>query len=169
MRGSLVAEALGLSPTAQCPPLPYPNESPTVFHRRNPASAAAIPAADKPLVAARRAGSLLSQPGPLTPLSADERLQRMIYFLEKARAAGKGDGGPFDAEAAVNALTDGKMQLSGTPDEIQAQLLVAQAMAALVKRALVYEEAPKNSPQEEPEPPRPEPIRDRATWDDLNK
>ena len=169
MRGSLVAEALGLYPTAQCPPLPYPNESPTVFTRRksSPAAPAAAATSDQPLVAARRAGSLLSRPGPLTPLSADERLQRMIYFLEKAREAGKGDGGSFDAEAAVNALTDGKMQLSGTPDEIQAQLLLAEAMAALVKRALVYQEATKKSPQ--PEQPRPQPIRQRQTWDDLDK
>ncbi len=85
----------------------------------------------------------------------------MVYFLEKAREAGNKGNGPFDAEAAAAALTEGKLQLSGTQEEIQAQLLLAQGAAAMVKRLLAYEEDPKKYPQPETEQARPQPIRNQ--------
>ena len=72
-------------------------------------------------------------------LDYDQRLASMIYLLGKAREAGNKGDGPFDVEAARKALVTGKLRLSGTREQIGAQLLLAHAMAVVVERALDYD------------------------------
>ena len=97
----------------------------------------------------------------LGSLGHRERLQALIYAFTKARDAGDKSDGEFDADAACRALDSGSLRLTGSREQIAAQLLLIEGASGLVNRALSYPVIETGQPALEPPKTGPVPIGDR--------
>ncbi len=117
----------------------------------------AVQPADTRLVQERRMQTI-------TTLSPSERLNALIYALNKVKQAGN-TGNNFDAEAALAVLDVGKLQLSGTPDQIHAQLLLIEAAKTVLSKAFAFDHEPQpvsatvDQERLPPEPPAADPMK----------
>ena len=73
----------------------------------------------------------------LRSLTNLDRVKALQAALRRAHAAGT--AGPyFDEQRALRALTESKMRLTGTPEQIQAQILVHRGLHVLLKSLFAY-------------------------------
>lgn len=89
----------------------------------------------------------------ISALTPSDRLATLIYALNKAKAAGQKHGKPFDPNAALAALKDGRFQLRGTQREIDAQLLIIEAATRVLERAFAYDTDPSAQDGQSPKGP----------------
>ncbi len=71
-------------------------------------------------------------------LSAQERLETLVYAFDRAASSGHTANG-FYADRAVQALRNGSLELSGSPDQVKARLHLVRAAATLIERASQYD------------------------------
>ena len=74
---------------------------------------------------------------PLLQLKNEDRLKALLAALKRAQKSAS--AGPyFDTDKALRALSTGRMQLRGTPDQIKAQLMINRGAYILLKRLFAH-------------------------------
>lgn len=106
------------------------NKPPTIDQDGHPAA----PVVAQPVVRAPAHAALTQeQMAAIAQLNNSDRLKALISALKRAQKAAT--AGPyFDPDSGIRALEKGSMRLTGTRDQIEAQLLVQRVAVVVMKR-----------------------------------